>query len=103
MDHMFKRVSSLLVCLALSVGVFADAYTFEHSPNGERALEEHNAAKAVQGALEKAQQWKITPPGENGLHFLSKENLEVPGSEASSEAGWACRAGWTPKARHRSV
>lgn len=44
-------------------------------------------AKEVQAVIQRAEAWTITPPDENGLHFLSKVDLEVPGSEKANKYG----------------
>lgn len=44
-------------------------------------------AKAVQSAIQRAEAWTIAPPNQQGLHFLSKVDLEVPGSEKANKLG----------------
>ncbi|MEM9348039.1 MAG: hypothetical protein AAGB26_15635 [Planctomycetota bacterium] len=44
-------------------------------------------AKAVQAAMQRAGSWQVTAPDSKGLHFLSKVNLEVPGSENATKLG----------------
>lgn len=44
-------------------------------------------AKAVQAAMEQAEEWTITAPNNKGLHFLSKTNLQVEGSEKATKFG----------------
>lgn len=44
-------------------------------------------AKAVRAAVEQAKGWVVALPDRDGLHFLSKADLEVPGSEKATKLG----------------
>jgi len=44
-------------------------------------------AKAVQAAIQRAEGWTISSPDSEGVHFLTKENLEVTSNEKATKLG----------------
>lgn len=44
-------------------------------------------AEAVQHAIKQAQRWTVSVPNAKGLHFLSRADLEVKGSEKATKLG----------------